>query len=419
MSEKNASLTDLPATYSGRIMNGNCTDLLRNTVCQHIADSSNFDRIGLNAITYIAAWQLGKQGIWYEFVGQRFLDLFDCRDAERLRTIFCRSILDRREYEYENICPDITEIKLKGQELETQRPRLRNESTQTGVMQAVYKVGLPDGRIVWLKDWATVSTFPDDGICLSPGYMTDISMEMEQKDQVSALNVLVNRDKGLLVEAERFAALGQISAKVFHEIRNPVSAIGGLAKRLLKKNETGQAVPFLEVIVRESERLEEILNNLFSFTKPVTLHLVQSDPVILVKRVIGLLRSDLDKGAIKVSLIVKEDIPFVTIDRDQIHLALVHIIKNSMEAMFEGGVLSIELCLENSKLLIMVRDSGVGIRPIHENRVTEPFFTTKVYGTGLGLSIAQKAIQLHNGSLHINRLESGGTENIIHLPLDV
>ena len=384
---------------------------------QQVAACSAFDQIGLAVMPYIAAWQVDKPGIWYEFVSRRFLDLFGFT-PDRLSREFSKAILDRREYKSADICPDIREMILQRQELDNQRHRIREESIQTGETEAVYKVLLPDNSVRWLKDWASVTTFLQDGICLSPGYLADVSMEMDQKDQVNELNVMVNRDKGLLVEAERHAALGQISAKVFHEIRNPILSIGGLAKRLSDQLPADGPQPYMAVIVKEAERLEDILNNLFKFTGPVALNRESVEPGRVVKRVIGLLRSDLDKYGIKVTFTSQEHLPDIVIDQELIHEALVHIIKNCIDAMAEGGDLTIELCLEKEYVSIVIRDSGAGISATHESRITEPFFTTKVYGAGLGLSLANKAVQLHAGELTIRRLDSGGTEVVILLPVN-
>ncbi|MGW8161178.1 MAG: histidine kinase dimerization/phospho-acceptor domain-containing protein, partial [Desulfobulbales bacterium] len=155
---------------------------------------------------------------------------------------------------------------------------------------------------------------------------------MSQKDQVNELNVMVNRDKGLLVEAERHAALGQISAKVYHEIRNPILSIGGLAKRLSDTMPAEGLQSYMSVIVKEAERLEEILNNLFMITSPLNIKHTQTDPAVMVKRVIGLLRSELDRSGIRVTYICREQLPELEMDQEQIHEALVHIIKNSIEA---------------------------------------------------------------------------------------
>jgi signal transduction histidine kinase len=402
-------------TYCGRLLLEDCSGHLKTKIREQIAACFSFDQINIPIMPYISAWRLDQPGIWYEYVSRQFLDLFNCGPDAIART-FCGAILDRREYRNNGETPMIREMILPGRELEGQRPILRGKTSQTGTMEAVYKVKLPDTRITWLKDWASITTFEQDRVCLSPGYLTDVSMEMLQKDQLSELNTVVNKDKELLVEAERYAALGQISAQVYHEIRNPVLSIGGLARRLLKKPPAGPQL-FLEVIAKESERLEKILNNLFDFTRRIDLALKLSDPVQLVERVITLLQSDFEQCGVKTTLTVASPISELYIDQEQIYLALVHIIKNGIEAMIDGGNLDISIRQSETYVVISIKDSGEGIHAVHKKRVTEPFFTTKVHGTGLGLSLAQKAIHLHLGELVISPLASGGTEVRVFLPL--
>lgn len=408
--------TDTTADYIGRILVGNFSEKLKHAVHEQVSACQAFDRIGLTVMPYIASWQIDQPGIWYEFVSQRLLDLF-AAPADKLSEAFYNAILDRREYEQAEICPDIKEMVLPRNELDNHRDRLRGESILAGETEAVYKVRLPDSRVLWLKDWASVTTYMEDSICLSPGYLTDVSMEMSQKDQVDELNVMVNRDKGLLVEAERHAALGQLSAKVFHEVRNPILSIGGLAKRLAEQQPGAGTQPYMKVIVKEVKRLENILDNLFRFISQDKPDPRPTDPVKMVKRVIGILRSDLDRCDIQVSFVSPSYLPDIDVDEEQIHEALIHIIKNSIDAMARGGRLTVKLGREKESVAITIIDSGAGISPPHEKRLTEPFFTTKVYGSGLGLSLAQKAVQLHGGELVIQPLESGGTEVCILIPL--
>lgn len=401
--------------YYGKILIGNYSTGLKGLVEEQIEACRAFDRIGLAAMPYIAAWHVDLPGIWYEFVSQRFLALF-CVAPDKIGREFSNAILDRREYEHAEICPDIKEMVLTRHELEDQWDRIRGESILTGQTEAVYKVRLPDSRIRWYKDWARITTFVEDSICLSPGYLADVSMEMSQKDQVDELNVMVNRDKSLLVEAERHAALGQLSAQVYHEVRNPILSIGGLAKRLVEQHSNKETKPYMSVIVNEAERLEKILNNLFKFTTPVTLDTRPTNPENIIKRVIGLLRSDIDHLGIHVTLDCPGNLPEIEIDPEQFNEALIHIIKNSIDAMPDGGELAIRLQRDEEYISITIRDSGAGISPAHEKRLTEPFFSTKVYGSGLGLSIAKKAVLLHGGKLTIKGLDSGGTDVQLFIP---
>lgn len=405
-----------PEGYYGQILTSTYSLELRNTVAEQISSCASFDRLGMSVMPYIAAWRIDRPGIWYEFVSDRFLELFHCSPAAIART-FRESIVDHRQYRQTAIYPDIKESILDRADLEDQRFRLRRESTQEGAAEVIYKVALPERRNVWLKDWASVSHFKEDGICLSPGYLCNVSLEMSRKDHLDEINVTVNRDKNLLVDAERSAALGQISAKIFHEIRNPILSIGGLAKILLKKPDAENSHNYLDVIAKEAGRLENILANLFAFTRDVELVPESTDLVALAKSVVDLLQSELDRQNITIAFSVVGSIQPIMIDREQIRLALVHILKNSVEAMPQGGSLAITVDRQNENVTISIRDSGIGVPAGYVRRVTEPFFTTKVYGTGLGLSLAQKAIDLHAGTLTFRQPDTEGTEVVVKLPV--
>lgn len=408
---------EIPVNYIGRILDKNYTQDLHRQLKKQIAAYTSLEQLDLPIIPYIAAWNIDKKGIWYEYVSKRFLDLFDT-DAEHLITKFCDAIVDRREYQEQNdILPDINESTLKSEEIAEQRKSLREKGVKTGHVEAVYKVSVPGKKELWLKDFAAVTSWPQDSVCLSPGYLVDVSKEMSQKDQIHELNVVVNRDKELLVKAERHAALGQVSAQVFHEIRNPIASIGGLAKRLIKKTTATDPMIFIEVIAKEADRLEKILDNLFHYTSQVELDFRPVNPLQLIKNAISLLRSDLNALHIHISLQTSGTIRDIEADQNQLQMALVQIIKNAIEAMDEEGELGINVEMDDQSLKISIRDTGIGIRPAHRKKVTEPFFTTKVYGTGLGLSLAEKAVQLHNGHLTFNRLRSGNTEVVLYLPI--
>ena len=407
---------DQPADYCGKILTGNYSHDLLQELKKQISAYLSFEQIDIPIMPYIAAWHTDKKGMWYEYVGNRFLKILDT-DPEHIAAKFCDAIIDRREYNEQNdIFPDIKESTINRKEINNYRDRLREKVVQTGIVEAVYKISVPDNKEIWLKDWAAVTSWPGDSICLSSGYLTDISKEMSQKDQIDELNTVVNRDKELLVETERRNTLGQVSAQVFHEIRNPIVSIGGLAKRLIKNSTSTAPRIYMEIIIKEAERLEKVLNNLFHYTNQVDLRLQKIDPIQLVKSVVGLIRSYLDTFHINVSFKTSGEIPIIQADRDQLQMALVHIINNSVEAMSDGGELGITIEHADNYLLFSICDNGIGIRPVHRKKVMEPFFSTKTFGTGMGLSIAEKAIRLHNGTLTIKQLQSGGTEAVFILP---
>lgn len=409
---------DLPADYCGRILTSNYSQNLLRELNKQIYSCFAYEQIDLPIFPYIAAWRTDKKGIWYEYVSKQFQNLFQT-DADRITETFCNAVIDRREYDsQQNYFPDIKEQTLKREEIDRKRDVLREKGIKTGIVEAVYKVRVFGGRELWLKDWASVTSWPDDSICLSPGYLTDVTKEMSVKDQIDEMNLVVNRDKHILVEAERHAALGRISAQVFHEIRNPIVSISGLSKRLLEKGLFSDPRMYLEVIAKEAQRLEDILGNLFQYTKEVKLRPEMLDPVRLMKHLIDLVRSDIDQFNIKLTLKTDPELRQVRADRRQLQTALLQIINNSIEALDEGGELSITIAEKDDYLVFSILDSGIGFRPSHQKKLTEPFFSTKVYGTGLGLSLAQKAIELHNGHLVIDRLDSGSTLVTVTLPIE-
>ena len=407
-----------PEGYYGQILTGEYSLRLRRTVAEQFASCTAFDRLGLSVMPYIAAWRIDQPGLWYEFVSARFLELFHCGPGKIARA-FRNSIIDHRQYRHKDVYPDVQESILDRADLENQRLRLRQESAAQGVGEVIYKVVLPNRQNVWLKDCSSVTRFEEDSICFSPGYLCNVSLEMSRKDHLDEVNEVVTREKHLLVEAERSAALGQISAKIFHEIRNPIVSIGGLAKRLLQKPEADNSQKYLEVIVREVGRLENVLANLFSYTESADFAPEPTDLADLARNVIDLLQSELDRQHITIAFTVTGTIPPISMDREQIRLALIHILKNSIEAMVSGGKLAITIGRNKDSVTLSIRDSGMGIPVGYGRRVVEPFFTTKVYGTGLGLSLAQKAVDLHGGALTFLQPETRGTEVVMELPVEV
>ncbi len=228
----------------------------------------------------------------------------------------------------------------------------------------------------------------------------------------------LEEEKDLLIEAERLSALGQLASKVFHEIRNPVSALGGLSRLLLRKDIPKDIKLYLETIIQEAERLERVLEDLFEFIRPIRLAPKPTGLYQLLQTVLTLLSGDFRESRVHLVIEVADREPIVYVDQEEIQLALIHILKNALEAMPEGGILRIGIDLKDG-VEIAISDSGLGIPRAYLNRVTEPFFTTKIYGSGLGLSVAKRIVELHKGSISIERIEPSGTKVVIKLPSEV
>ncbi|MCB2181173.1 MAG: HD-GYP domain-containing protein [Desulfobulbaceae bacterium] len=169
--------------YCGRILKGHYSKQLKARIAQLINIFQNFNTSANPSIPYISAWQENDNtGVWYEFAGQRLLALFNCNSCE-VAEIFRDSIKKRCAYSYmpdsEKICMKIME----SDELATVRDELRYEVKQNGTVEAVYQLALQNERSIWLKDQASIETYPDDHICLSLGALIDVTKEMKKEEQ--------------------------------------------------------------------------------------------------------------------------------------------------------------------------------------------------------------------------------------------
>lgn len=166
------------AAYPGKILGGPFSQGLKSRVADCIAALRHLDTIGNPAITYISAWREAEKGMWYEYLSPRFTGLFAC-DQTAFADRFRSSILERRVYKKINDKLQVETQIVKSGEIHKSRNDLRNEGKAKGLVEAIYKVALADGRHVWLKDQAVVESFDADGILLSNGSLTDVSKEME------------------------------------------------------------------------------------------------------------------------------------------------------------------------------------------------------------------------------------------------
>jgi len=296
-------------------------------------------------------------------------------------------------------------------------PLLEDLFTKLGVQEIAI---VPLGISPWVYGFLLVDNF----VTCEPIQEENLQFLKILAAQVSlALNRLnlcqeLESQKGLLVEAERLAALGQVASKIFHEIRNPISAVGGLSRLLVKKGVGRDLQGYLETIMREAARLEQVLEDLFEFIRPVKLKPQPVGLYRLLQTALNLLYADFREAGIHVALDILDKEPVVCVDQEEMRLVLLHLLKNALEAMPEGGALRIKVRAEDG-VVIEITDSGTGIPKAYLNRVTEPFFTTKTYGSGLGLSVAKRIVELHGGSLELVPAKPSGTKAIVRLPAEV
>lgn len=227
----------------------------------------------------------------------------------------------------------------------------------------------------------------------------------------------LNRSKDLLVEAERYSALGQMAAQLVHTIRNPITSIGGVSRILARKTRDESWLKYINVITKETARLESTLSDLFDF---VSQDKVEKQPVMLcglVKKTILLLQHEMTRQLIAWEVLCPENGVTANADERQMRQVFLHLVRNSIEAMPEGGKLTLEIGQEEGMAVVRVRDTGAGMIPSQAERIRDPFFTTKTYGTGMGLTLVEKTVEAHGGKFYLHTAKTGGMEATVKIPL--
>jgi two-component system, NtrC family, sensor histidine kinase HydH len=217
---------------------------------------------------------------------------------------------------------------------------------------------------------------------------------------------------------ERLYALGQLSAGLAHEIRNPLASIEGATAILLREPPSEERrVEFLDIIQKECRRLNRLLTNFLNFAKPAppeyqTIALGQ-----VIDSVIGLAEHTVRRNQIRLRKDLPENLPAVECDPGQLTQVLLNLTINSMQAMPEGGEIVLGAHRRGRNIAIEVRDQGSGISEQDMERIFDPFFTTKETGTGLGLPVAHQIATGQGGVLSAVRNPDKGMTFTLELPL--
>jgi PAS domain S-box-containing protein len=219
-----------------------------------------------------------------------------------------------------------------------------------------------------------------------------------------------------LIMAQRMAALGEVAARVAHDIRNPLVSIGGFARRL-ERNLEGPIKEYAEIIVKEISGLELILMEILSFVRGVSLEKQMVKVDSIVDEVTAVIKSGLEEKQIT---IVKElNAPFeVFMDSGNVREALLNILTNAVHAIGSNGEIVVRTYRERDSVVIEVKDTGSGIPEEALPFIFDPFFTTKGSGsTGLGLTITHKIIEKHKGKIEVESKPNAGSTFRVFLPL--
>lgn len=265
----------------------------------------------------------------------------------------------------------------------------------------------------------------------------EVNVAIESRDEIGQLSTSFNemadelkeRERSLktaqlaLVQSEKMAAVGTLSAGLAHEVKNPLSAVLGYAQLSMRKLEQPEIVrKHLETIENETRRCNEIISNLMQFSRQEKGEFTDVSVNEVIEKSIGIVDHQLGLNNVKVNMMLAPDIPEIIGNRNQLQQVLMNLAINAQQAMApDGGTVDIVTSCDADKVYISVSDTGPGISEDVAKKIFEPFFTTKAAGegTGLGLSVSYGIIQDHKGTIRVEKAESGGARFVIELPLDI
>lgn len=275
-----------------------------------------------------------------------------------------------------------------------------------------------------LKKYFIISAFsPEKGkfatvyTDITERYNTEREL-IEAKDQAEEALRKLKRVQSQLIQSERLAALGKLSAGIAHEINNPLSIISGHAQILRMEKSPGRAElkKTAEIIEKQIDRASSITDQLLQFSKRIKPRLKKLDVNEILKDTVVLLKQQLSQDKIKIVKHLSSKPAFIEADSLQLQQVFLNLIVNASHAMPDGGTLTIKTMVKDGDLEINFTDTGCGIPERNLSKLFEPFFTTKEDGTGLGLSIAYGIIKAHKGDIQVKSEEGKGTTFTIILP---
>jgi PAS domain S-box-containing protein len=292
-------------------------------------------------------------------------------------------------------------------------PMVRSERTLGILMADNVITGEPIGResLRSLKTLATQASLAVENARLYE------SLERRAQQLEEALTEL-HQSEEKLVRAEKLAAVGEVTAKIAHDVRNPLVAVGGFARSILKSDvDIERARRYARIIADEVATLERVLNDLLGFASTRVPRREWLSVNELVERTVLIMGNEIEHNDIDVRLQLQRELNPVCADPTQLSQVMFNLLRNALEAMPHGGTLTVATSRAGQQLRIDVSDTGTGISDENKGRVFVPFFTTKANGTGLGLSVVHQIVRNHGGSVDVESTLGRGTTVSIMLPI--
>jgi|Deesub1362B_J571_1020462.scaffolds.fasta_scaffold00010_239 signal transduction histidine kinase len=257
----------------------------------------------------------------------------------------------------------------------------------------------------------------------------DVQLPVNESDEIGVLKRSFNEMTRRLAEfrrleerlrqTEHLSTIGELSRTLAHELRNPLNFINLTVDHLISRCEDKNREELLKSVKEEIKRLDHLVNNFLTYGRPLKLKKRPIELVELIRDTLSLVQAKAEKQGIKIERDY-EILGFLNIDADPelLKTCLLNVFQNSLQAMDNGGRMSIKVDKKEDSVHIIISDTGEGVEPEVEERVFEPFFTTKPEGVGLGLAMTKRVIEEHGGRVEFRSSRGVGTTVTLILPLD-
>ncbi len=234
---------------------------------------------------------------------------------------------------------------------------------------------------------------------------------LKDLSQIRALELKIRRK-------ERLAALGTLASGIAHEVRNPLSSIKGYASFFGSLFEDGsENKKAARMMVEEIDRVDRVISELLEFARPADLQLRPTQPEPLIRHSLHIIRHEAGNAGIRINERIHAPLPELHLDPDRFSQVLLNLYINAIQAMKDGGDLTVDVRVKENAVLFAVSDTGEGILSDDQGAVFNPYYTTKKKGTGLGLAIVHKIVEGHNGAIWLESAPEKGATFFVSIPL--
>lgn len=219
----------------------------------------------------------------------------------------------------------------------------------------------------------------------------------------------------------KLATIGEMSARLAHEIRNPITGIANAIEIIVNDTEDQQNKPILEEIQRQAQRVNDAISSLLKYSRKEELNLTMNNINDVINQLVFFLKNQVQHKEIEFYLDLQDDIPHFRFDPKQMEDILLNLGLNAIQAIPENGSITFNTAFNpaENRIYIYVIDTGKGIPADNLSRVFHPFFTTRSEGTGLGLAIVKDIIDKHEGEIWVENNDDGGCTFVLSLPLEL